>query len=306
MSYKIPITKADFENVYKKDETLDNTKSKQKDEILKNLQALKDLNGKTAWDFASEPFEYEFLKQDNTTDEQISKLVNDAFSLNNESAKQQLTEENEQKKQALYSKAEKQKDSYENDKKDIANAYENAKRGAGNDAIKRGIARSSIIVNMLKDYDFGKISALNERSNDYKQEIADIEENIVKLDQKLKDSLKQMDMQTAVQMNEQIQELKKKRDETNEKVIKYNNELTKALNNNKLDYMNSSAMKEIIDENNKKRDELKEKIAYDLIDYYKGLSLEEALKDFNESKYEDSLDAKQIMLIKNYLNQRKN
>ena len=31
MSYKIPITKADFESVYKKDETSNSTKTKQKE-----------------------------------------------------------------------------------------------------------------------------------------------------------------------------------------------------------------------------------------------------------------------------------
>ena len=305
MSYKIPITKADFESVYKKDETSNSTKTKQKEAILKNLQTLNELNNKNVWDLASEPFEYEYLKPDNTTDEQISKLVSDSLSLNNESAKKQIAQENELKKQELYSKAEKQREDYESDKKDIANAYDNAKRGASNDAIKRGVARSSIIVNMLKDYDLGKISTLNERSNSYKREIANIEDNISKLDQKLQDSLKEMDMKTAIEINEKIQELKDKRDEANQKVTKYNNELTEALNKNKLDYMNSSAMKEIVSENTKKSEELKEKIAYDVIEYYKGLSLEQALKDFEDSKYEDSLDDNQIMLIKNYLNQRK-
>ena len=305
MSYKIPITKADFESVYKKDETSNSTKTKQKEAILKNLQTLNELNNKNVWDLASEPFEYEYLKPDNTTDEQISKLVSDSLSLNNESAKKQIAQENELKKQELYSKAEKQREYYESDKKEIANAYDNAKRGASNDAIKRGVARSSIIVNMLKDYDLGKISTLNERSNSYKREIANIEDNISKLDQKLQDSLKEMDMKTAIEINEKIQELKDKRDEANQKVTKYNNELTEALNKNKLDYMNSSAMKEIVSENTKKSEELKEKIAYDVIEYYKGLSLEEALKDFEDSKYEDSLDDNQIMLIKNYLNQRK-
>jgi len=305
MSYKIPITKADFESVYKKDETSNSTKTKQKEAILKNLQTLNELNNKNVWDLAGEPFEYEYLKPDNTTDEQISKLVSDSLSLNNESAKKQIAQENELKKQELYSKAEKQREDYESDKKDIANAYDNAKRGASNDAIKRGVARSSIIVNMLKDYDLGKISTLNERSNSYKREIANIEDNISKLDQKLQDSLKEMDMKTAIEINEKIQELKDKRDEANQKVTKYNNELTEALNKNKLDYVNSSAMKEIVSENTKKSEELKEKIAYDVIEYYKGLSLEEALKDFEDSKYEDSLDDNQIMLIKNYLNQRK-
>ena len=59
----------------------------------------------------------------------------------------------------------------ESEKQGIVSAYSSAKESAKDDAIKRGLARSSIIVNTLSGYDTAMINTLNEKAKELSQKI---------------------------------------------------------------------------------------------------------------------------------------
>lgn len=305
MSYKLPISKEDFEKTFREEGQKNTSLTQKKNNILKNLQEVKDISSKGVYDYASEPFKYEYLELDNTTDEQLAKLASEGILANKTQSQKDLTEKIAEQKAALYDSSMAKKDKLDEQNEQTETRYENAKNDAGKDAIRRGIGRSSIIVNLLKEYDLNKLSQIDANNENYRQEVAKIQEKINKLDSDLKSSLKELDMKSAIEINEEIERLKNERDEANQKVIKYNNQVTETLNKNKLDYMNSPALKENMEKDKERSDSLKKSITYDLLDYYGTLSYDEAIKDFNEVGYEDYLDSNQIRIIKSFLEQKK-
>ncbi len=239
------------------------------------------------------------LEYDKTTDDEIYNLakrgLNEKYTLKSEA----LAEETEQNKQSLEQKKQQISEQTSAANANIAGRYEAAKEQAGEDAIKRGIARSSIISEMLKEYDKQKLSAIDDVNAEAREKIAAIDDEIAGLSQKLNSSLKQFDMEKAIELNEKIDALKAARDEKNTETLKYNNEVSETL----LKY--ADALKETVADKYKKQgDSYKTDMAVAILDYYSKLTPEEALKDFESSDYTKYLSAAGLKMVTNYLNLR--
>lgn len=124
----------------------------------------------------------------------------------------------------LQSAAEKKNRAYEKSKQEIIQAADEsaakikadasaAGQEAENQALKRGIARSSIIAEELNAIDKAAIEASGEVYKKAQSGIADAEMKISDLETELQDALDNLDVKTAVELNEQIKKLKAERDE---------------------------------------------------------------------------------------------
>lgn len=112
-----------------------------------------------------------------------------------------------------------------NSKQNLAGAVKNAKENASNDALKRGLARSSIIVNKLASYD-----------QTYLTEFANLEKTFIEnqtkfnnekslLEIQRQNALDTFDITYAVKLSEKINTINEKLLKQEQEVIEYNNKL---------------------------------------------------------------------------------
>lgn len=162
---------------------------------------------------------------DAPTDEEIIKTATEEEKANTARKKQAAEAVAEEKKAAL----DLQKAGYENYAKEsgkrISDSYETAKNNASDEAIKRGIARSSIISEQLKDFDEAKIKDVENAYATAREKIAEADEKIGNLTEELSKAVASYDMEEAVKINERINSLKEERTKKQNEVTEYNNAL---------------------------------------------------------------------------------
>ncbi len=108
---------------------------------------------------------------------------------------------------------------------EIAAKTAEAKSATENDALKRGIARSSIVMEELNGLDKQSIDALGKLYETAAESEAKINSEIDSLKTELSDALNALDGETAVKINEKIKALTAERDKKSAEVLKYNNSL---------------------------------------------------------------------------------
>lgn len=317
MNYRVNITPQQFfsatneapgkkDKTYKKqdEEAVSSTDKNNEAELARRLleKRLAELNEKaeTAYAAAKANKDYGFkrLDYDKTSDAELKKEAESGLNEKYSIMEQALTEENEQKKKSLEQEKLKIGETAAKNNAELQSRYDQAKEQAGADAIKRGIARSSIISELLKEYDKQKLATIDENEKATTQKITEIDEEISGLTQKLNASLKQYDMQKAIELNEKLDKLKAARDERNAEALKYNNEVNSAL----LKYADALKDSDPYEKYKKQGDGYKNDMATAIIDYYSKLSAKQALEHFENSGYSEILTDAGRKLVVNYLN----
>lgn len=111
------------------------------------------------------------------------------------------------------------KDSYEK----LKNVYDDLKKNAENNSIKRGLQRSSIIMNQINDLSKSHMLSAGEVEKAYNDTISTIDLNIGKLESDKELAYESLDLKYADELNKKIDELKSERQDMIDKYQKYNN-----------------------------------------------------------------------------------
>jgi len=152
-----------------------------------------------------------FEKLDNIKidDEQIrNKAEEELFDYKKENYDKILNQTAEREDELLENKAS-LKENYNAAVENIANSYDKVRESASNDALKRGLQRSSIVINKLDAFNQDEINtynALNKELTDSLNEI-DFELNSLEAQQEL--ALDEFDITYAVKLNNKISSLSK-------------------------------------------------------------------------------------------------
>ena len=275
----------------------DRTSGKKKlDEKITELEKLINNAYKKGEEY-KKTYTFDKMASDTRTDEDLKAQAEQGLNEKYDLKTQALIEENAQKEKSLRDKKDEIAETTEKLNAATEKRYEAAKENANNDAIKRGIARSSIISELLKEYDKEKLKTTENRYSDAQKRISEIDDEIDGLSRDLNASLKKFDMEKAIEINDRLEELKAEREKKNKEAIEFNNRVKQDM----LKY--AEKLKEAAGENEyeKQADEYKTKIAFALTDYYAGLGKSEALKDFEKSGYEKLLTPAGSKMVKNYI-----
>lgn len=300
MRYKMPVTAEQYTEINKK-----NTKSQDKEKLEKELGELSKLASSAVSEAVRKEYGAEYLKPDETTDDELLKRAEESTKQKIASEKDELVRDNEKAVGALNEKAENENKNLAEAKKNIEERYDSAKKNASDDALKRGLGRSSIIVNLLKEYDADKLKTIDEKDQKYGDELKKINDKITELNAELKSSLDKADMREAFEINERLTELKSERDNANEKVIKYNNSLAEKLGELKKQLENSSTRGHVIVEAERLADEYNNQMLKKIIGYYSNLSDDEIKKDFEDGKYDGILSPDAYRKLQTYVNNKR-
>lgn len=222
------------------------------DEIYKQLEGIENR-------YSSEGSEQE-SEQENDYSVNLEKV--EVPEIEEDKIKERVTneiyEEYEAKKQNLQNQSEKATDkieeqkktlvsNVEKNKKDITEIMDSSKVVAENEALRRGLARSSIIILQLDGIEKNKAEKLSDLAVSLTDELNKLENEVRNLENELIVSLDNLDINHAMKINtlvaDKIAELEKKQKEA----IEYNNEVEKE----QFDYnakIKNQQVKDVIDE----------------------------------------------------------
>lgn len=196
--------------------------------------------------------EHEYVPE---TDEQIESR-----------AKETVEKEKEADKKKLENKYEAQADEVELKKSDAANALDAAydsldekyaERGedAKNDALKQGIARGSILSSVLGELSENKQAEAQSAEKSYKEKIEGLDAKLSSLESELNSALEQLDMKYAIELSNDIKELKQQRDKEAQKWEKYNQDIRRR--QAEYEYERQQDINEYLAEREKQKEEAK-------------------------------------------------
>lgn len=109
----------------------------------------------------------------------------------------------------------------------IEQSFDQAKKDVSSQALKRGLARSSIALAMEQEIDTQKARELAHARNSYIEQAAQIDYKIADLETKKQAAMNDLDISYAAKLAIEINDLKNERAEKIKEVQKYNNELAK-------------------------------------------------------------------------------
>jgi hypothetical protein len=109
---------------------------------------------------------------------------------------------------------------------ELQRLYEQRKREAEKDALKRGLSRSSIIMNKIEDFDGNKIKDTEQLNSALSDALVKIDFNIASLETQRAKALSDFDISFAAELSGKIDALKNERQEKIDETLKYNNTVT--------------------------------------------------------------------------------
>lgn len=120
---------------------------------------------------------------------------------------------------------ESKKNANENQKLELENSYSKLKTNASNDMIRRGLARSSIAINILDAFDKDMIEKYNQLDKEYSDSFQKLESEKDLLEKQKNSALSAFDITYASKLNDKIEEINKEIEKKQTEVLKYNNDI---------------------------------------------------------------------------------
>lgn len=224
---------------------IDKETSKKVDAITNNayadelLDKIKDFNSKfdnSASDLPSNDLDLKKLEDIVIDDKAIEKQANDELADYKKSNIDKIYNQTKAKEEELNSNKESLKENYSSSKARIEENYDNARQKASDDALRRGLSRSSIVINQLDAFNKEELDLYNQLDKDLTAKInqVDFELNALQTQQDL--ALSEFDIAYAVKLNSKINSLKQELIEKQNEVIKYNNQIAEKEAQYKLKY----------------------------------------------------------------------
>lgn len=159
------------------------------------------------------------------TDEEVKTKAENSLSEYKNSSISSINSNFDTKNKNINVSIESAKQAGEEDAKKIYSTYQNVKQDAKDDAIKRGLARSSIIVNTLASYDNGMLAELSNKSEEVNAKITAYQNEKNLLEEQKQNALSSFDIEYAVKLQEKIDSINQSIQEKEQEVIKYNNDI---------------------------------------------------------------------------------
>ena len=125
--------------------------------------------------------------------------------------------------------------SYEKTLKSLSEAYEAAIEEARYDALKRGLARSSVAANVTAALVGDRAEKTAAATAEYEAAQADVDAKISELGMKRQKAMDDFDIAYTAKLTEEIKKLKSEREKLKTEAIKYNNSLTEKENKEKVE-----------------------------------------------------------------------
>ena len=169
------------------------------------------------------------------SDEELNKLAKNSLDEKYNTKDKTIKSSFEDKVNSILENNEYLKDqsSQSNDK--INKYYDESIKETENQALKRGLARSSIIISEISNLEGSRASELSNVLNNLQKNLNENENKINKLSQEKDEALNNLDIEYAIELSEKIDKLASEYAKQKEDAIKFNNNVAKLEAEYKLD-----------------------------------------------------------------------
>lgn len=159
------------------------------------------------------------------TDEELAAMAQAGVDSEKTAERQELEHSFGITEQKLDDRAREAQDELADNYRELGELYDELRRQAGNDAIARGVARSSILTSARQDLNDEQSRKEAQSRVAYDAEMSDIGSELESLRREQDAAFEQLDLKYAAELEERIARLKEERDETARRYAEYNNEV---------------------------------------------------------------------------------
>ncbi len=170
---------------------------------------------------------YERYEYDAPSDDEITQTAKNELSSYVDEGEKSIRSEYDEKRKELASNKEASKQRYASGANELKTAYSAAAESLSNDALKRGLARSSIALNQQANASSAYTDKLSELISERNENVKKIDEELNGLEGQLQTALDSFKISAAAKLTQRINELKSEREENLQKAREYNNSLLK-------------------------------------------------------------------------------
>lgn len=160
------------------------------------------------------------------TDEEIRKRAEAGVNYEKSEERKSLDDAFAASSAALDDRSEEAKKTLGESFAELDELYSELRRQTENDALYRGLGRSSIKTSALDALESDRAGAKNASKADYETEMAEVGAELAALRQEQDAAYEQLDLKYAAELEERIAALTEERDATAKKYAEYNNEVT--------------------------------------------------------------------------------
>lgn len=178
---------------------------------------------------------YEKYEYEAPTDEQITQSATDELSGYKAQNEKSIGTEYAQKEKELVANKASTAENYGDSSAKLKATYEEAAQSLSDDALKRGLARSSIALNNQAAASQAYTQSQSELLNKYNDNISAIDQELNGLEGQRQSALDSFNISYAAKLTERINELKEQREDNKQKALEYNNSLRSKEYEQKLD-----------------------------------------------------------------------
>ena len=205
----------------------DSLKQKSLDQVLEDLNNIKDeylLKDKIE---APEELSLNKIEVPNKTEDELYKIAKESLSQKYKTDKSNLTNTFETKINNLINKKDEYSKASETKSNSVEDYYKQAINETEEQALKRGLARSSIVIEQIASLNKDKASELINIMNDLQLKISDNSKEIFSLEEERDVALNNLDIAYAIELNQKLDEIKTKYDKSVQDAIEFNNNVEK-------------------------------------------------------------------------------
>ncbi len=159
------------------------------------------------------------------TQSEVEELAKNELITEKNNAQKTITDQNSVKKAQLLEQKEVQKNTTQATKESLQSAYDQAKQNANDEALKRGLARSSIVVNQLNAFDQDQLEKYSKLDEELQNNINAIEFELSGLEGELQQALNDFNVTYASKLQSKMNELNFELTKQKESSMEYNNEI---------------------------------------------------------------------------------
>jgi len=212
-----------------------NLKNKSLNEVISELDSIQ--KSIENYDYIDAPNELNLQKVDvpEKTEDELLKIAKESLSSKYDLNKASTNDSFERQINNLLNKQDLMKIDAENSKSEINSYYDEVSKDTENQALKRGLARSSIIINQLSNINGNKANELISVMKTLQQKLGENQENISSLENEKEIALNNLDIEYAIELNNKLNDVKSEYKKAREDAINFNNNVEKLKAEYKLD-----------------------------------------------------------------------
>ena len=181
-------------------------------------------------------------------------------------------------------------------KEKIDAIYKDAQEKVEESAIRRGISRSSIVQEQIKDLDVEKIKDTLSVDQNLAEELKYNSDKISELETDYLVAVNKLNVKKAIEISEKIQDLTDKQNKKIEEVLKYNNTIKRQQAS-----LNDNAGSTVSD---KEKRDIKKQMVEEALNYYMSLPADQAKKELEGDEDVQLLLGDSLKLVQGYVNSR--